>query len=228
MSRYVVANWKSNKTLFEAGQWLQRFHELYRPHPRLKVILAPAFPFLFPLQQMLEARKSTVLLAAQDVSSFPLGSYTGAVAAEMMSGLVDYVMVGHSERRRWFHETHQEVANKVHEAMTVGITPILCVDQPYARAQFAALSDHELRKSIIGYGPVEAVGVDIAPSPRRVRAAIAELQVMAPDNIILYGGSVSAENAGEYMEIPGLSGLMTATASLEPEEFAAICHQVAV
>jgi triosephosphate isomerase len=119
------------------------------------------------------------------------------------------------------------VANKVHEAVTAGITPILCVDQSYARAQFAALSDHELARSIIGYGPVEAVGVDIAPAPERIRVAVAKLQAMAPDSPILYGGSVSAVSAGDYMQIAGLAGLMTATASLDPQEFAAICHQVA-
>lgn len=227
MSRYVVANWKSHKTLAEASHWLSRFMGLYTPHPGLKVILAPAFPFLYPLRQMLAGAKSGVFLAGQDVSAFPFGSYTGAVAAEMLLGIADYAMVGHSERRRWFHESHQEVANKVHEALAAGITPLLCVDQPYARAQFAALSDHELRNSIIGYGPVEAIGVDIAPAPDRIRGSIAELKLMAPDSPLLYGGSVSRENAAEYMQIPGLSGLMVATASLDAEEFAEICGQVA-
>ncbi len=227
MNRYVVANWKSNNTLAEGRQWLSHFLGHYRPHPDLTVIIAPAFPFLVPLKELLVDSKSGVLLAAQDVSPFPLGSYTGAVAAEMLNGMADYVLVGHSERRRWFHESNQEVANKVHEAVTMGITPILCVDQPYARAQFAALSNHELASSIIGYGPVEAVGVDSAPSPERVSAAVSQLQAMAPDSPILYGGSVSAENAGDYMQIRGLAGLMTATASLDPQEFAAICQLVA-
>ncbi len=227
MSRYVVANWKSNKTLAEASNWLSRFLQVHHPHPGLKVILAPAFPFLVPLQQILTGRQSGVVLATQDVSAFPLGSYTGAVAAEMVVGLADYALVGHSERRRWFHESHQQVANKVHEALAVGITPIVCVDQPYARSQFAALSDHELASSIIGYGPVEAIGVDIDPSPQRVRAAIAEIKAMAPDSPILYGGSVSGANASDYMQIPGISGLMAASASQDPEEFAAICRQVA-
>ncbi len=227
MSRYVVANWKSHKTLAEASHWLSRFLKVHRPHPDLKVIIAPAFPFLVPLQQMLDGDKNGVFLAAQDVSSFPFGAYTGAVSAQMIQGLVDYVIVGHSERRRWFHETHQDVANKVQEALVVGITPIVFVDQPYARAQFAALSTHELKEIIIGYGPVEAIGVEVAPSPERIKGAIAELQALAPDNPILYGGSVNAENASGYMKIPGLSGLMAATASLQPEKFAEICQQVA-
>lgn len=227
MSRYVVANWKSHKSLAEASQWLSRFLKVYRPQSGLKVIIAPAFPFLVPLHEMLAAGESGVQLASQDISAFPLGSYTGAVAAEMIQELVSYAIVGHSERRRWFRETDQDVANKAREALAVGITPIVCVDQPYARAQFAALSDLEVKESIVGYGPVEAIGVDMAPSPQRIRGAISELQAMAPDSPILYGGSVQVKNGAEYMKIPGLSGLMVATASLDPEKFVDICQLVA-
>ncbi len=227
MSRYVVANWKSNKTLAECRQWLSRFLARYRPHPDLKVIIAPSFPFLFPLSQILAESKSDVLLASQDISSFPVGSYTGAVAAAQLEELVDYALVGHSERRRWFHETNQEVANKVYEALVEGITPIVCVDQPYARAQLAALSDHEKQNSIIVYGPVEAVGVDVSPSPERIVEAVAELKTLAPDTPMLYGGSANSENAAGYMKIAGISGLMAATASQAPEEFADLCEQVA-
>ncbi len=227
MSRYVVANWKSNKTLAECSQWVSSFLARHRPHPDLKVIVAPSFPFLFPLKQMFSERKSDVLLACQDISPFPVGSYTGAVAGALLEGVVDFTLVGHSERRRWFHETNQEVANKVYEALAAGITPIVCVDQPYARSQLAALSDHEQQKSIIGYGPVEAVGVEISPSLERVGEAVAGLKVMAPDTPILYGGSVNAQNAGELMSIPELSGLMVATASHDADEFADICRLVA-
>lgn len=227
MSRYVVANWKSHKTLAQASQWLSRFLKVHTPQANLTVIVAPAMPFLFPLHQFLDDNKSGVVLAAQDISSFPFGSYTGAVAAEMLEGVVSYALVGHSERRRWFHETHHDVANKAREALAVGMTPIVCVDQPYALAQLAALTDTEVKASIIGYGPVEAVGVAIAPAPERIKAALAEIMAIAPDSPILYGGSVNGKNAGAYMKISGLAGLMVATASLQPEEFADICRQVA-
>ncbi|MDR9501959.1 MAG: triose-phosphate isomerase family protein [Desulfurivibrionaceae bacterium] len=227
MSRYVVANWKSHKTPAEAGQWLSRFLKLYKPQTGVKVILAPAFPFLVPLQQMLAEAKSGVELASQDISAFPLGSYTGAVAAAMIQDLVGYSLVGHSERRRWFRETDQEVANKVHEALAVGITPIICVDQPYMRSQFAALADQEVKQCLVGYGPVEAIGLDMPPAPERIQEAISQLHILAPDSPILYGGAVHGENAADYMQIPGLSGLMVATASLDPEKFVEICQQVA-
>lgn len=226
MSRYVVANWKANKTLAEARQWVERFLALPRPPAGVKVIVAPAFPYLVPLGQLLATDQEAMALAVQDISSFPFGSYTGAVAAEMVAGLVGYALVGHAERRRWFHETNQDVANKAREALAVGITPIICVDQPYARAQLAALTDAELKECLIGYGPVEAVGVDIAPAPERIRAAVAEIKAMAPDSPVLYGGAVQAKNAATYMKIPGLAGLMAATAAMDPQEFAHICREV--
>ncbi|HIJ78252.1 MAG: triose-phosphate isomerase [Desulfobulbaceae bacterium] len=224
MTKYLLANWKSHKSLAQAESWLHEFSRLYRPTEGLKVIIAPAMVHLAPLRQLLNNPAMPELaLASQDLSPFPLGSYTGAVAAEMVRGLVDFAILGHSERRRYFHETNQDVANKVSEARAAAIQPIVCLDRPYARAQLAALDEADLKGLLIGYGPVEAIGVDIPPSPEKVGKVIAELQAMAPDAAILYGGSITAENAADYLGLAGVAGLMVGTASLAAEEFARIC-----
>ncbi|MGV1098592.1 triose-phosphate isomerase [Thiovibrio sp. JS02] len=223
MGRYLLANWKSHKTLAEAEAWLEKFRHSYRPAPGLKAIIAPPAPFLIPLWEKLQKMEIAGLaLAVQDLSPFPLGSYTGGVAAAMVRDFADYAIVGHSERRRYFHETHQEIANKVSEALTAGMTPILCVDLPYARQQLAAIDEKEAAGLIIGYGPVEAIGIDAAQSLAKASEAIAAIRAMAPGRPILYGGSINRENAGAYATLAGLNGLMVGTASLEPEEFAAI------
>lgn len=224
MTKYVLANWKSHKTLIEAEIWFKEFFRLYRPVPELKVIIAPPAIHIAPLQQLLQKHEIPHLaLAIQDLSSFPMGSYTGAVAAEMVRDLVEYAILGHSERRRYFHETDQDIANKVSEAGAADIKPIICVDEPYARAQLAAIAEEDLKSLLIGYGPVEAIGINTPQSPERVQESIAEIQSLAPDAPILYGGSVNARNAADYLSIDGLSGLMVGTASLDPEEFASIC-----
>ncbi|MDH5298830.1 MAG: triose-phosphate isomerase, partial [Desulfobulbaceae bacterium] len=179
--RYVVANWKSHTTVAEAEKWLAAFLGAYRPDPGLQVIIAPSLVCLAPLQRMLrEQGAPQVALAAQDLSPFPVGAYTGAVAAAMVRDLVDYALVGHAERRRYFHETHQEVANKATEAVAVGITPILCLDQPYGAAQIAALAEADADRVIIGYGPVEAIGLTIPQPLSQVAKAVQELRAHLP------------------------------------------------
>ena len=227
MTRYVVANWKSHKTSLEAAEWLATFSRLYEPDPQVEVIVVPSFVHLLPLAQLLQKDNPAQLrLAAQDLSPFPLGAYTGAVAAEMVRDRVSYALVGHAERRRYFHETHQEIANKVSEAVAARIKPILCVDRPYARAQFAALNEADTRDLLIGYGPVEAIGITVAQSPEKVANAIREIQGLLPDNPVLYGGSITAANASTYMKLEGIQGLMVSTASLDAQEFARICTTV--
>jgi triosephosphate isomerase len=227
MTRYVLANWKSHKTITEAEKWLATFSDLYRPDPSVEVILAPSFVHLPPLAELLQANNPTRLtLAAQDLSPFPLGAYTGAVAAEMVRDMVGYGIIGHAERRRYFHETNQDIANKVSEATAARIRPIICVDLPYARAQLAALNEADTGDLLIGYGPVEAIGIAVAQAPEKAAGAIREIQAIMPDNPILYGGSVTAANAGTYMKLEGVQGLMVGTASLDAAEFAHICTTV--
>ena len=225
MTKYVLANWKAHKTMSEAEAWLEKFCQLYRPHPQVEVIIAPPALYLVPMRQKLQKYKIAHLtLAAQNLSPFPPGAYTGEMAAEMVRNLVEFAILGHSERRRYFHETNQDVANKVSEAKAADIKPIVCVDLPYARSQMAALHEEDIDDLIIGYGPVEAIGIDIPQSPVKTKEAIEEIRIIAPDKPILYGGSINKENAGDYLKIAGVVGLMVGTASLDPEEFALICE----
>lgn len=224
MTTYLLANWKSNKTLSEARRWLETFLQHYRPHPHLQVIVAPPAIYLEPLRGILDKQAAIhISLAAQDLSPFPTGSYTGAVAADMVRGLVDFAILGHSERRRHFHESHQHIANKVSETVDAGITPLLCVDLPYAQQQFSALNEQDIDKLLIGYGPVEAIGLDIPQAPEKTLQAIEKLQTLVPDKSILYGGSVSTDNAASYLSIPGVAGLMVASACMDPIIFNDIC-----
>jgi triosephosphate isomerase len=227
MKKFILANWKCHKTTVEAVKWFETFSDLYQPNPDVKVIIAPPIIALPSLKMMIQERKITSLsLAAQDISPFPLGSYTGAVAAEMLQGMVEYVIVGHSERRRYFHETHQEIANKVSEALAAEITPIVCLDIPYARAQIAAIQEDDAKKIFIGYGPVEAIGINNAQSPERTSSGILKIESLVEEIPILYGGSINEKNCTDYVGMKGLAGLMVGSASLDPIKFASICKKM--
>ena len=228
MTRYVIGNWKCNKTLDDSKKWLDRFSRMYTPAPELAVIIAPSFILLRETAAYLkELGLENVFLAAQDISPFPKGSYTGAVAADMVRGLVDYSVVGHSERRRYFHETSQDVANKVSECVDADLGPIVCVDQPYAMSQLTSLTDIDSDKMIIAYGPVEAMNFRIAEDPGRVTEAISFISQIHPKVPVVYGGAIKPDNVEKYAAIKGMSGLFVGEGSLDAEGFATICGAVA-
>ncbi len=224
MSRFVIGNWKSYKSLADATKWLEEFAVLYQPVPDLTVIIAPSFIYLDGLAGALRRTNLTnVFLAAQDISPFPKGAYTGAVAADMVRGLADYVIIGHSERRRYFHETVQDIINKVQETVDAGLVPIVCIDKPEELLQLKALQDMDCEKLIIAYSPVDALNFRIPQSPNEIAKAASEIARIEPARPIVYGGAVDVENAWQYAAVEGISGLFVGTASLAADSFAAIC-----
>jgi triosephosphate isomerase len=227
MKKFVVGNWKSNKDKAAGQKWFSEFTEMYRPVDGLEVVVAPSFVCLSSLSEYVQELGITNLsLAAQDVSPFPKGAYTGAVAADMIKGMVDYVIIGHSERRRYFHETSQDTANKMAETVDAGLKPIVCIDQPYAMSQLTALNDIDCDELLIAYGPKEATMARIPEQPERVVEAakfISQIQVKRP---VLYGGSLMIENIDEYVSLPELSGVFVGESSLDPKSFAMICNKV--
>lgn len=219
--KFIIANFKSHQTVEEAEDWIKQFGSGYLPTQDKSVILAPSFTNLWRFK-----RVNKIFLAAQDVSPFPPGAYTGAVNARQLKALgVDYCLVGHSERRRWFHETHQEIANKVRELLEQQITPVLCLDEPYLNQQLAALEGPGLTKIIVAYEPVEAIGSGQPQDPATAEQIALKIKGTTPNIPVLYGGSVTAKNAPRYTSQNSIDGLLVGGVSLKPDEFLKLITQ---
>lgn len=219
---FMVANFKSHQTAVQARTWVNYFSSSYKSKiGEVAVILSPSFPNLSIFTNVPGA-----LLGAQDVSPFPPGSYTGAVNAKQLRELgVEYCIVGHSERRRWFGETNQTVAAKCRELWEVGIIPILGLDADYAQSQMAALDVDGEHPLIVAYEPVAAIGTGHPQSTRQVDEILGKLLPVIGNFPILYGGSVTAQNARDYLAVEGISGLLVGAGSLDANEFAKIIDQ---
>ncbi|MBU0945970.1 MAG: triose-phosphate isomerase [Proteobacteria bacterium] len=223
----MIGNWKCNKGESAAEDWFAEFAALYRPVAGLQVVVAPSLLCLLPLSRFVRALQlKNVSLAAQDVSPFPKGSYTGAVAADMLKGLVEYVIIGHSERRRYFHETPQDIANKLAESVDAGLKPIVCLDQPYPMSQLMALTEIECEEMIIAYSPTEGTVARVPEEPQRVAEAVKSIAQVHPKRPVIYGGSLFPDNVTSYISLPQLSGLFVGESSLDAQSFVAICNKV--
>ncbi|MHB1350173.1 MAG: triose-phosphate isomerase [Desulfobulbaceae bacterium] len=219
--KIVLANWKASLSPAAAARWLDAFAGRYRPSTRLRVVLA--IPFLMLVEA--RARRGElpgVVLAAQDVSPFPQGSYTGATPADWLRGLVDYVLVGHRERRRYFHESNQDAANKVSEVLAAELTPILCAGREGLAGQLAALETAELEKTILACTPEEAEALELGRNIAAVADAARYFAKMTGGRPVLYGGGVHYSNVAELIVLPELAGVMVAGGSLDPAAFAVL------
>jgi triosephosphate isomerase len=226
MKRYVIANWKCHKTGDDARQWFDEFAALYEPQKGVAIIVAPSYICLENLAAHLrDLNLENVHLAAQDISPFPRGGYTGAVAADMVKNLVEYVIIGHSERRRYFHETWQDVINKVTEVADADLIPIICVEQPSAHTQLSALHDIDLKELVVAYSPVDSLTFRIPESPEKVEEAIEHFRQALGNWPMVYGGALLPGNVEDYLCLPSLAGVFVGASSLDAAKFAAIVRK---
>lgn len=219
--KILIANWKSHKTASEAQDWLTTFAKKHQTFieemDHCQVIIAPSFLYLEAVIKVCD-NLSGVSVAAQDVSHFPLGSYTGAVAARQLASLgVSHALVGHSERRKYFGETHSLVAQKIEQLIEAKITPIVCVDEQEIQQQAELITKQQASNCIIAYEPASAIGSGMGQDLPQVHKAIDIAKKAFGDVPVLYGGSVDERNIHEYLLVA--DGALVGGSSLDVELF---------
>jgi triosephosphate isomerase len=216
----IIANWKMYKTAQEAKQFLETLHT----SARVKVWIAPPFT---AIAAAVETAQKGVMIGAQNMHEAEEGAFTGEVSARMLKSLgAQFVILGHSERRRLYHESDPLVAQKVGRAQASGLVPVVCIGETeeerrlgkteaVLRRQLEAI---ELKgEMVIAYEPVWAIGTGQAATPEIAAATHAAIRKMVGQETIplIYGGSVKPDNAPTFLKQPHIDGLLIGGASLD-------------
>jgi|YNPNPStandDraft_1061719.scaffolds.fasta_scaffold03414_1 triosephosphate isomerase len=234
MARWVIANWKMHLSLAEAESTARRIAELTAGSP-VSVGIAPPFPFLKAVR---DAVPPKIMVGAQNLFWEDKGAFTGEVSAPILRSVgVDFVIIGHSERRKYFGETDESVNKKLHAAMRAGLKPIVCVGETLEERKAGRAKEvvgRQIERGLAGaggevilaYEPVWAIGTGVNATP----AQASEMHAFIKDTLgnvpVLYGGSVTPENAGELAAAEGVDGFLVGGASLSPEKLSRIVAEV--
>ncbi|OWY20877.1 triose-phosphate isomerase [Sphingobacteriales bacterium UPWRP_1] len=253
--KMVAGNWKMNKTLPEAVQLTTEINQLLQKksaHPQHITVLCPPFLYLQKVQDILTLLgNTTIKTGAQNCHQQEQGAFTGEVSAPMLQSLgVEYVIIGHSERREYFNETNAQLKEKTDAALRHHLLPIFCCGEKLAqreenchfetvRSQIAEslfhLTPEDFSRVIIAYEPVWAIGTGKTATTEQaqemhafIRAQIATKYgaAVANETTILYGGSCNAANAKALFEQPDVDGGLIGGASLKAPDFAAIVNSL--
>lgn len=238
-----------NLSIGEGSLFVHKLANMIEPYRNVEVVLAPS---LLALQSIsLQAHTHHFKLAAQNFYWRDTGAFTGEVSANQLRGLVQYALVGHSERRHVFMEHDRDIRNKVQAAYRHGITPVLCVGETAIERTMGEtteilhdqligglsnITSDEANALVIAYEPVWAIGtgnhampLDVEVAVKAIRSQVKHLfgAETAKKIRVLYGGSVTVDNAGSFLDVTGIDGLLIGNASLDAHAFSSIVSRAA-
>lgn len=241
--KMVVGNWKMNKTIAETQQFIEKL--LMSLKDVSGIFLAVPFTALAKATEI--SKGTDLVIGAQNINEHPSGAYTGEISASMVKEAgAKFVLVGHSERRQFFHEGHQVIHEKIKQALNENMFPMLCVGESFEDHQagrskdlieeqivkaLKGLTESRFEKVILAYEPIWAIGTGLVASVETISAmntfcrdVVAKLfgQKASRQLRILYGGSVTADNSAELFLNDNIDGVLVGSASLTVDSFSKI------
>jgi triosephosphate isomerase len=242
---FIAANWKMYKTVQEAVVFVKEFRSLVKDITTVEIVVSPTFTALHAVAEA--ARSSNIGIAGQNLHWEREGAFTGEISARMLKEAgAEYVIIGHSERRRLFGETDQSVNRKLVAALAALLTPIVCIGETLEEReaeQTLAVLDRQIKDGldglapdqvgplVIAYEPVWAIGTGRNATPAQAGEAHAHIRgrlrqwfggAAADACHVIYGGSVKPDNIGELIALPDVDGALVGGASLDVRGFADI------
>lgn len=244
----IVGNWKMNLDIPQSDKLVERLQSKIKPHTHVTTVVCPSYIALPGVKQKVET--DILKVGAQDISDADSGLYTGEVSGSMLKDLVDYCIIGHSEKRKHSGESDERIARKMAAAVRSGITPILCVGEKLndredghskrvvvdqLHVTLSELTADDIRGAKIVYEPVWAISDghgrgtnakpdDVSQIVTVMRQTIEELfgEAASSKVEILYGGSANPDNCRAFLELENVQGLLVGDASLNYEQFSSI------
>jgi triosephosphate isomerase len=246
----VAGNWKMHKTVAESKALVEELLPGLERIPEVESVVCPPFIALASVAE--GVKETSIEVGAQNLYWEIEGAFTGEISPSMVAEVANYVILGHSERRAYFHDTDESVNKKVLAALNVGLKPILCVGETLEENEagrtgevvkrqltqaLKGVEPADLKKMMIAYEPVWAIGTGKAATPEEANAIIKDnirdqIANFASSEIsegirILYGGSVKPENAAEFFKQPDIDGALVGGASLKADAFIKITEAAA-
>lgn len=244
-TKLIVANWKMNFTIAEALKFITGFRRYLISGISCEVVFCPPATSLYALDEALDG--TAYHLGAQNMHWEDAGAFTGEISPRFLVELdVHFVILGHSERRKYFGETDNDINKKTSAALAYELIPIICVGETEEErragktmdvisGQVARILDGQLKSGleslVWAYEPVWAIGTGNNATPEQAQEVIGGLRNLLAQSLdaptadkmrLLYGGSVSDKNAASFLKQPDVDGLLVGTASLDPQKFAAL------
>ena len=243
--KIIAGNWKMNKSPADVAVFMQSFPELVKDTENEVVLCVPYIDLWMAIEL---AENTNIKIGAQNVHFAEKGAYTGEVSPKMLKDIgVEYVIIGHSERREYYNETDESVNKKLKAAFEYGLKPIVCVGETLEQREagitkefvtgqirnaLEGLTAEQVASTVVAYEPIWAIGTGKTASKedanevcKWIRDEIASLYgSISEDVIIQYGGSVKSSNANELFNMSDIDGGLVGGASLDPEEFSKIVN----
>lgn len=214
---WIIANWKTNKTISEALDWVSKVGPQIPKKDSLKIVVCPAFTALAEVKKAIKVGNFPIMVGSQDLSPFGIGAYTGEESAALLREFIDLSIIGHSERRKNFSETDQMIEEKVQQAMQNNITALVCVQGADTPVPDGC--------KLVAYEPIFAIGTGTPDTPESANKVAGVLKQKHGDQLeVIYGGSVNSTNAKDFINQENISGVLVGNASLDAAEFIKICN----